>query len=237
MSASSAASLLAWRLLDCAPLVFLPLAAVTMAATAVTAGAVAGWWPTAAVGPMLSVASLTILAVAARLSVHSAGLSTAGLSGTDLDVRTRTARHRLTALIATGAAAAALGTVLTAATAVRPVLSASFIAVVGSALLLRSRRQADPYHVVILTVSSGIATVSLISLSAVKAPVSTPWLCAGLLAVGTGAVWFGHGGQWRLPQAVRGAITVLDLAVSAVAVPSAAVAAGAFAALPGIGQP
>ncbi|WP_319430826.1 type VII secretion integral membrane protein EccD [Mycobacterium sp. RTGN5] len=237
MSAGSATSLLAWRLLDCAAVVFLPLAAATMAASAATVGAVAGWWPTTAAGPMVVTASLATLAVSARLSVHSAGLSTADLSGTDLEVRTRTAHDRLTALVMTAAAGAPLGAVVTAATAVRPGVAAGFIAVVCSALLLRAYRQSDPYHHVALVISFGIAMTTLIVLCAIKSPVNTPWLCGGLVAVGAGAVRFRHGGRWRLPPSVRGAITVLDLAVSAAVVPSAAVAAGAFAALPGIGQP
>jgi type VII secretion integral membrane protein EccD len=237
MSASSATSLLAWRLLGCAPLVFLPLAAVTMAAAAATVGTVAGWWPATAAGPMLATVSLATLAGSGRLSVHSAGLSTAGLSGTDLELRTRTAHHRLTALIVTTAAAAALGAVVTAATAPRPVVAAGFIAVVGSTLLFRALQQIAPYHVVILTVSAGVAATSLIGLCAIKAPASTPWLCGALLAVGIGAVRFVQHRQWRWSPAARRAIAVLDLAVSAAVIPSAAAATGAFAALPGIGQP
>jgi type VII secretion integral membrane protein EccD len=234
MSASSAVSLVTWRLLDCAPLVFLPFAAVAIAAAAATVGAVAGWWPTAAAGPMLATVSLGTLAMSARLSVHSAALSTAGLSGTDLELRTGAAHQRLTAFIVTAAAAAALGTVVTAATAFRPVAATGFIAVVGSALLLQSYRRPDPYHVVTLMVSSGIAATSLIALCALKAPVSMPWLCGGLLAVGIGAGWFGQARQRRLPSAVRRAIAVLDVAVSAAIVPSAAAAAGVFTALPGV---
>ncbi|SBS72877.1 conserved membrane hypothetical protein [uncultured Mycobacterium sp.] len=236
MSASSAVSLVTWRLLDCAPLVFLPVAAVTMAAAAATVGAVAGWWPATAGGPLLATVSLATLAMSARLSVHSAGLSTAGLPGTDVELKTRTAHQRLTALIVTAAAAAALGAVVTAATAVRPVAATGFIAVVGSALLLRAYRRIDPYHVVILMVSSGIAATSLIGLCALTAPASMPWLCGTLLAVGIGAGWFGHARQGRLPSVVRRAIGVLDVAISAAIVPSAAAAAGVFTALPGVGQ-
>ena len=237
MSASSATSLLAWRLLDCAPLVFLPLAAAAMAAAAATVGAVAGWWSPAAAGPMLTIASLATLAASARLSVRSSGLSTAGLSPAALAVRTRAAHRRLTALTVTAAAAAALGAVVAAATAVRPVVSAGFIAVVGSALLLRGCRQDDPHRAATLMVSCGIAATSLVVLCAIASPTNTPWLCGGLLAVATGAVWFGQRTQWRMPPATRRMISVLDLAVSVALVPSAAAAAGAFATLPGIGQP
>lgn len=234
MSATSATSLFAWRLLDWAPLVFLPLATVAMAAAAATVGAVAGWWPPTACGPMLATASVATLAVSARLSVHSAGLSAAG---TELDRKTRAAHRRLTVLTATAAAAAALGAGVTAVTAVRPFVAAGFIAVVGTALLLRSCRQIDPYHVVMLAIASGAAATSLVLLCAIKVPASTPWLCAGLLVVGSGAVWCRQGGRWRLAPATRRAIALLDVAVSAAVVPTAAAAAGVFEALPGIGQP
>jgi type VII secretion integral membrane protein EccD len=237
MSAMSSTSLLAWRLLNCAPSVFLPLAAVTMTASAATVGAVAGWWPATAAGPMLAMGSLAALAVSARLSVRSSGLATADLSDTDLEARARTARHRLTALIATSAGAAALGAVITAATTLRPVVAAAFITLVGAALLLRVCRHDGRHHAAALVVSSAIATTSLIGLCTIKAPPSTPWLCGGVLLVGAGAVCVGRRRPWRLSPAAQRVISVLDLAVGAAVVPSAAAAAGAFAALPGIGLP
>ncbi|WP_445168958.1 EsaB/YukD family protein [Mycolicibacterium sp. Dal123E01] len=227
MSAISATSLLAWRLLDCAPLVFLPLAAVTMAGAATTVGAVAGWWPTTAAGPLLVMGALGTLVASARWSVRCSGLAAADLSDTELEDRTTAAHHRLTQLILTAAPAAALGAVITAATTLRPAVAAVFIGIVGAALLLQSRRLADRYHVAALVLSCGISATALVGLCAIKVPSSGPWLCAALLAAGAGAVWL----PWRLSAAARRVIAVLDLAVSATVVPAAAAAAGAFEAL------
>ncbi|EHB58331.1 protein of unknown function DUF571 [Mycolicibacterium rhodesiae JS60] len=140
MSAMSATSLFTWRLLDCAPVVFLPLAAVAMTASAAAVGAVAGWWPMTAAGPILGLASLALLAVSARLSVRSSGLSTPALPDGDIEARTRTARQRLTMFVVTATEGAALGVAVTAATTTRPLAAGVFIAVASSALVLRACR-------------------------------------------------------------------------------------------------
>ena len=58
MSAVSATSLLAWRLLDCGTGTFVPLAGMTMAAAAATLAASLGWLAPAGIGPVLTTASL-----------------------------------------------------------------------------------------------------------------------------------------------------------------------------------
>ncbi|WP_179469357.1 EsaB/YukD family protein [Mycolicibacterium vinylchloridicum] len=140
MSAMSATSLFVWRLLDCAPMVFLPLAAVTMTASAAAVGAVAGWWSMTAAGPILGLSSLALLALSARLSVRSSGLSTPTLPDADIEARTRTARQRLTMLVVTANEGAVLGAAVTAATTIRPLAAGVFVAVTFSALVLRACR-------------------------------------------------------------------------------------------------
>lgn len=230
MSAIAATSLGAWRLLNCAPAVFVPLAAATMAASAVTTGAVADWWPTTAAGPMLATGSLAALALSAGLTVRSSGLPMADLSDASLEARARTAHRRLTALVVAAAGAAALGAAVTAATTTQPPFAAGFIAIVGTALALRTRHHDEPYRVAALAISSVVAATSLIGLSAHAAESSTPWVCVGLLLAAVGVTWFGYGGPARF-IAVRRALSVLDLAVAAAVVPSACAAAGAFSGL------
>lgn len=235
MSAIAAASLLSWRLLDCGPSVFLPLAAVAMMASATALGAVVGWWPTPAVGPMLVMGSLAALALSARLSVHSAGLSAADLSDAELEARTRTAHRRLTAIVVAAAAASALGAIVTATTTAQPVVSAGFLTITGVSLLLRARRHDDSYRIAALILSSGVAVTSLIVLCAADISSSTPWLCWILMMVGAGAAWSVHQGPARWPVASRRVIFLLELAAGAAVVPVGAAAAGAFGALPAIG--
>ncbi|MCX2931082.1 type VII secretion integral membrane protein EccD [Mycobacterium sp. CVI_P3] len=236
MSAASAVSLVVWRLLGCAASVFLPIAAVTMAASTAAVGAVAAWWPTAATGPILATASVGTLAVSGWLSVRSSGLPRADLSDAEVDAKTEVAHRRLTTLVVSAAGAGALGAVITAATTRRPVLAAGFIAIVGATMLLRSHRHEDRYRTAALKVSSGISITSLIALCAMKAPPSSVWLCGGLLFAGACALWLPRHEQWLRSIAWRRVIAVLDLAVGAAVVPSAAAAAGAFAALPWLGQ-
>jgi type VII secretion integral membrane protein EccD len=234
MSAMSMTSLLAWRLLGCAPLVFLPLAGVTMTASAAVVGAVARWWPVPAAGPVLATGSLAALVMSARLAVGSCGLSTAGQNDTEFEARTRTAHHRLTALVMAAAGAAALGAVVTAATTTRPLVAAGFITVVGAALALQAYRHVDQYHAAALGVSAGIVATALIGLCAGESPPTKPLLCGGVVLVGAGALWLG---ARRLSATSRRLLAVLDLAVGAAIVPAAAAAAGAFAGLPGMGLP
>ncbi|OYN79190.1 EsaB/YukD family protein [Mycolicibacterium sphagni] len=226
LSAVSSTSLLAWRLLDCAPLVFLPLAGVAMAAAAATAGAVANWWPAAAVGPMLGMGAIVVLAVSTTVAVLGCGLSAADLCDTELDTRTATAHRRLTGLVVAASAAAALGTILAAATTPRPLVAAGFIATVATALLLQTSRHNCPHHVAALTISAGGAVTSLIWLSAAEVPASTPWLCGGLLVVAFGAAWSGRHWPGKLRPVARRMISLFDLAVGAIVVPSAGAAAG-----------
>jgi type VII secretion integral membrane protein EccD len=226
LSAVSATSLLAWRLLDCAPLVFLPLAGVAMAAAAATVGAVADWWPAAAVGPMLGMGAIVVLAVSTTVAVLGSGLSAAGLCDNELDTRTATAHRRLTALVVAASAAAGLGAILAAATTPRPLVAAGFIATVATGLLLQTSRHNCPYHVAALAISAGCAVTSLIWLSAAEVPASTPWLCGGLLVVAFGAAWSGRHRPGKLRPAARRMISLLDLAVGAIVVPSAGAAAG-----------
>lgn len=234
MSAVSATSLGAWRLLNCAPEVFVPLGAAAMAASAATMGAVAGWWPAPFTGPMLATGSLAALALSARLSVRA--LSTAGLTDAQLEARARTAHHRLTVLVVAAAGAAALGTAVTAATTEQPLFAAGFIAIVGAALALRARSGDVPYRVVTLGIPAGIAWTSLIALSAREAEPNTAWVGGALLLIAAGAAWFGHD-RSRLPVATHRVFSILDLAVAAAVVPSACAAAGAFDGLTAIGLP
>ena len=70
MSAVSATSLIAWRLLDCGTGAFVPIAGATMAVAAVLLVEVLGWLSPAGVGPILSTASLAVLAGAPRLAAR-----------------------------------------------------------------------------------------------------------------------------------------------------------------------
>lgn len=235
-AAISSASLLGWRLLRCAPSVFLPIATAAMTATIAAVGAVLTWWPTATVGPMMAAAALAVLAVSARLAVHSAGLATAG-SDTHLVAGARVAHRRLTVIVVAAAWTAALGAALAAVTTAHPGATAVFIAIVAAVLLIRIRRRDDVYRIVAQSLSVLIAVTTLACLCITKAPASTPWLCGAFLLIAVGAVGAAQRKPRRFSPSVRRAMSVLELVLGASIAPAGCAAAGLVTRLPGIGLP
>ncbi len=235
MAAIASASLLAWRLLGCAPEVFLPLAVVAMAAVLTTMGAVAGCWPAEAGGPMLAAASVAVLAASARLSVHSSGLARAGFADSHLEALARLAHHRLTLIVATAALSAAFGAAVTAVTTSHSLLAVIFLAVIAALLLLRPLREKSLYRTVAQSISSAITLTVLAGLCAVDAPQSIPWLCGALVLIAAGAVWVAHRGPVHTSPAVRRAASIAELILGAAVVPGACAAAGMFGELAQIG--
>ncbi|WP_431233457.1 type VII secretion integral membrane protein EccD [Mycolicibacterium psychrotolerans] len=235
MAAIASTSLLVWRLLGCAPKVFLPLAVATMAAVMTTMGTVAGYWQAEAGGPMLAAAAMAVLAVSARLSVHSSRLARAGLADNDLEARARLAHQRLTLIVVTAAMAAALGAGVTAATTSHSLLAATFLAIIAALLVLRLVRERSPYRTVAQSISSVITMTALTGLCAVDAPQSIPWLCGALVLIAAGAVWVAHRGPVHASPAVRRATSIVELILGAAVVPGACAAAGMFGGLAQIG--
>ncbi len=231
MSAVASMSLVAWRLLDCAPVVFLPLSGAAMATSAATTAALTGWWPLPAAGPALATGALIILGWSPRLAVRSCGLGS--IEDLDAGLRSRavTAHQRLSLVVVTAAAATAAGAAITAVTTPRPATAAAFISTAAVALLLRLRRHREPYSVAAIALSSAAAATSLICLAAAAEPSSTPWLCGVLVSAAATAVCLGGRGPWLRSPAARRAVAVLDLAVTTAVVPLAAATAGAFATL------
>ncbi|MCV7347304.1 type VII secretion integral membrane protein EccD [Mycolicibacterium rhodesiae] len=235
MAAIGSTSLVAWRLLGCAPEVFLPLAVVAMAAAVPAMGAVAGCWAAEASGPMLAIGSVAVLAASARLSIHSSGLARAGLDDADLNARARLAHHRLTLVVATAAVAAALGAAVTAATTSHPLSAAIFLTIIAALLTIRLVQESALYRTVVQGISSGITVTALAGLCAVAAPHCIPWLCGALAFIGAGAVWAGHRGSACTSPAVRRAVSIVELMLGAAVVPGGCAAAGMFGGLAEIG--
>ncbi|AKK29126.1 type VII secretion integral membrane protein EccD [Mycobacterium sp. EPa45] len=237
MAGIASASMFAWRILSCAPSVFVSIAATAMACSSATVGAVMGWWPTATVGPMLAAASLAVLAVSARLAVHSSGLARAGLADVDLAARARAAHRRLAVVVVSAAATAALGAALTAVTTAYPVIAGTFIAIVAADLLIRASRQVGSYAVAAQMISAAVAVTVLVGLCIAEWPPSAPWLCGVLLLIAAGAIGVAQRTPGRPSAAMSRAISALELLLGAAIVPAAVAAAGAFGGLTQIGLP
>ena len=229
MSAVSATSLVAWRLLDCGTGTFLPLAGMTMAAAAATLVEALGWLSPAGVGPILTTVSLAVLAGAPRLAARLSGLSVSAWPD-DVERRAATARRILTWLVMATAGASALGTLVTAVLTVRPLEASAFIATVAALLLLRSRTHPDPGRAAALVIGAGIAASAVIGLVAVRAPSATTWLCGLPIAGAAVATTLGTADLSLSPTADR-VMSVLEYAAGAAVIPLACATAGFFTAV------
>jgi type VII secretion integral membrane protein EccD len=229
MSAVSATSLLAWRLLDCGTGTFLPLGGMTMAAAAAAFAEHLGLLPTAGIGPVLTMASLAVLAVAPRLATRLSGLS-ASVWPDDVERRAASARRVLTGLVTAAAATSALGTLVTAVLSVRRLEAATLIAAVAAILLLRSRTHADPCRAAALLISAGVAVSVFVGLVAVSAPWTTTWLC-GLLIAGAVIVMVLGSTDLSVSPAAEQMMAAVEWAAGAAIVPLACATAGFFTAI------
>ena len=227
MSAVSATSLVAWRLLDCGTETFLPVAAMTMAAAAATLAESLGWLSPPGVGPVLTAVSLAVLALAPRLAARLSGLSPSAWPD-DVEHRAASARRLLTSLVTATAGACALGTLVTAVLAVRPLEASALIAVAAAMLLLRIRFHPD--RAVVLAIGSGVAICAVIGLVAVRSPWAGPWLCGLPIAGAVITTALGTADLSPSPTADR-VMSVAEYAAGAAVVPLACATAGLFTAI------
>ncbi len=232
MSAVSATSLLVWRLLDCGTGALLPLAGMTMAAAGATLAEALGWLSPAGVGPVLTTASLAVLAGAPRLAARLSGLSQSAWSD-DVESRAVSARCILTWLVTATTGASALGTLVTAVFSVRPLEASAFIAVVVVLLLSRSRTHVDPRRVAALVTGAGIAASAFIGLVAVRAPWTNPWLC-GLPIAGAAIVIAVDTADLSLSPIADRVMSAVEYAAGAAVIPLACATAGFFTAIRGL---
>ena len=229
MSAVSAISLIAWRLLDHGTATLLPVAGMTMAAAAAALPGALGWLSPAAVGPVLTTASLVVLAAAPRLAARLSGLS-ASARPDDVERRAANARRILTWLVTATAGASAVGTLVTAVLTVRPLEAVAFITGVAAILLLRCRIHPDPQRFAALAIGAGFAVSAAIGLLAVRAPWATTWLCGLLIACAASAIALGTADLSLSPTADR-VMSALEYAAGAAVIPLACAAAGFFTAI------
>ncbi|MGY4712473.1 EsaB/YukD family protein [Mycolicibacterium sp. CBM1] len=214
-SATAAAALVLWRVLNCAPGIFLPLAGAALPASAASVGAMVSWWPGAVAGPALAACALAALVGAPRLVALGVAFSSAA-----------TISERLTVVVSGAAAAMSTGVVLTALTTQRHAAAAAFGAAAAGAAALRVRSHREPYLAAALALSAAIAAMCVIAMSVSATPATAPWICATLLSVAGAAIWPGNVVRQLFSSTPRQAIAILDLTVTAAIVPLACAAAG-----------
>lgn len=211
---------------------FVTIAAFS-AVSAMVAAVVALWpVPIATVGAVLAAASLTMLGVAAKLTIVLTGLSprmpgpsdpmtgdqavraTIGVSRAQLGHRT------LTGLLTGFSLTAALGAVLVAAGGhdENAIPCAAFTVAVSTVLVLRGRQQHGVIRSTAVFVAGLVSTAATFTLIAMSVPRHAPWLCLVVVVLGAGALLLtGTDVGSRMSPFARRGIEVVDY-VSLVAV-------------------
>ena len=237
MSACAAVSLVSSRVVRCSAAVLVPTSGTAAATATATLGAVLGWWPTAAIGPILATTALAALSVAPRVASRTAHLSATAPIDDTLTRRAVAAHRRLTTVVVTSAAAAALGTVVTALTTPPTLAVASFIAVVSAVLLLHTRTHTELSCIAALFAGSGVAGTSLLGIAATANPAVIPWLCGLLGLVAASSVRLASGLAWQPSPTAARAMRVLEFAATTAVVPLACWTLGLFEAARGLSLP
>jgi type VII secretion integral membrane protein EccD len=180
-----------------------------------------------AVGAVLSTTSLGLLAVAARVAMLAARLRP-DEHPDDCETRAALAHLTLTGLVIGCACGAAIGALVVALGCRRPdaptLAGIGFTAVVGLALALRGRTQADQPRRTAVTVGGLCCFTSSFAIVVGAAPAYAGWTSAVLIAIGLGAIR-----RRALGPGLARAVEILEYAVLAAVVPLACWVAGVYA--------
>lgn len=183
--------------------------------------------PPAAIGAIVTLASLASLAVSARLATALAGLTPGGHIA---DVPDRAARGHavLSGLVAGGACGAAAGSTLVFIAHLHdgadPLRRAAFTAVVGLALVLRARVHAVPTRCTALTAAGLICATVALAITADASAVLAPWCAAFVIAVGLVAA-----GRPGLVSSIGRGLDIIDYVALTAIIPLACWVGGLYA--------
>ena len=224
--AAAVASVLAMRLSGCD---VVPLTAGACFASVIAAAALVGAItaaPLHAVASVCGVVSVSLLGVAARVSISLTGLSprlgapdVAGPGPSASAVSTKAIRaHRwLTSLLAglsSSAGAAAVVTVLAGA----PHLPCMAFGTVTCALLLLRSRSGEGARMLVLSINGITVAATVFGVTALRTPMHGPWLAAATVTLAAAAMYLGFAAKASSPV-VRRSIELLEWLALAVLVP------------------
>jgi type VII secretion integral membrane protein EccD len=211
-------------------------AVATCAALTAAAAAICVAWmiPVGAAGAVLVVLSLTVLGLAARLSIMVAGLSPELAAASDEQVAL--AHRTMTGLVIGSSAAAALGGALVACGSLdggRSPLSASlFAAVVGLVLLLRARTHSETPRQIALGAGAMVSVAAALAVTVISAPGQAHWATLLTVAVGAAALGWLHG--CPVSPVLRRSIEVLEYLSLAAVLPLACWVVGLYGLVRGL---
>ena len=248
-AAASAMAVLLVRVTDCGPVCLTAIATFSTLAATVAAGGVAWTVSVRVAGTVLAAASLGILGVAARLAIAMVRISptipTAGeqivpaaTGGNHESVAVR-AHQTLTGLVIGSAAAAALGTAVIASGCHRDGGSwlggATFIAVVGLALMLRALSHADRHRRTALIACGILSVTTAFVLITVAVPRYGHW--AGVVAAISGLGALRAVSHPTISPVARRCVELLEYAALAMVVPLACWVADLYGVVRGLSLP
>ena len=211
-------------------------AVATCAALAAATAAICVAWiiPVEAAGALLVVLSLTVLGLAARLSIMIAGLTPELPAASEEQVAL--AHQTLTGLVIGVSAAAALGGVLVACGSLdggRSPLSASLLtAVVGLVLLLRARTHSEIPRQIALGAGAMVSVAAALAVTVISAPGQAHW--ATLLAAAVGAAALGSLHGYPVSPVLRRSVEVLEYLSLAAVLPLACWVVGLYGLVRGL---
>jgi type VII secretion integral membrane protein EccD len=234
-AAAFAMTMFELRLISCGTICLTAIAAFALLTAMMAAASLTWHWPADAAGAVLATLALATLGVSARLSIAVAGIGPPVPSTDDLeddgpaaDDAARPVRgHRiLTGLVIGSSISAALGAILVAYGEDSLLHAAAFTAVIGLALLLRSRTHADTKRRVALAVGGMLTITAGFAVSVVNAPSQAHWISLVAAAGGAGAL----GGllDLTISPVARRAVEIMEYLALAAVVPLACWVGGLY---------
>jgi len=229
------ASILLLRVTRCGAICLTALATSAALTSAAAACGVVWTLSVTTTGAALSTLSLGAVAVAARLSIATAGLAHADDDLAELTPRAIAAHESLTGLVIGSAAAAALGAVLVAPGIATNPVAALFAAVVGLVLVLRARTHIGVHRRAALALAGMTAIVAGCAGVVISAPGQANWVV--LAATAVGLTTLGRGvGVTKSPLAGR-AVDVVEYIALAAVLPLACWVGGVYGLVRGLSLP
>lgn len=234
-SAAASAAVIFVHICCCGTVVLTALATLSLEVAAATGPAVV--WPlsTGVAGATLVVISLGKLALAPRLSIVAAGLTTPTADG--IPDRAWHGRQTLTGLVGGSACGTAVGATLVVLDCLngntRWLSGAAFAAVVGAVLLLRSRSHVDAHRRIVFVVSGILCITAAFALVITSLPTLAGW--GGVLAIGAALAVLGPPVGRSISPVARRAVDVLEYLALAAVVPLACWVADVYGLVRGLG--
>jgi type VII secretion integral membrane protein EccD len=211
-------------------------AVATCAALAAATAAICVAWiiPVEAAGALLVVLSLTVLGLAARLSIMVAGLTPELPAASEEQVAL--AHQTTTGLVIGSSAAAALGGALVACGSLdggrSPLCASLFTAVVGLVLLLRARTHSAISRQIALSAGVMVSVAAALAVTVISAPGQAHWATLLTAVVGAAALGWLHG--YPVSPVLRRSVEVLEYLSLAAVLPLACWVVGLYGLVRGL---